>query len=230
MSLYDVATHFADDLYRNIVSIRVSQDLSDDLGDDAIDSDLFNRFEMETKPRLPVPAVNRPFEAGYGQAILFPFVHKPWFETRFSDGTYPVWYGSMDLATTVHETVYHFRRRHIEEAGFAHTRQPIIGERKVYRVACDALLVDLRPKLPEAPDLTNPDSYTFCHQVGRELQSRRHPGLLTRSARCPGDNAALFDPVYLTNPRDCCFLTYRYMPGTGVVEVERTPGEVWLSL
>lgn len=230
MGLYDVATHFADGLYRNIVSIRVSQNLSDDLGDDGIDSELFNRFEMDTKPRRPVPAVNRPFEAGYGQAIFFPFVHKSWFESRFSDGTYPVWYGSLDLETTVHETVYHFRRRHIEEAGFEHARQPIVGERKIYLVACDAVLIDLRRKLVEAPDLIDPDTYTFCHQVGRELQSRRHPGLLTRSARCPGDNAVLFDPVYLTNPRDLCFLTYRYLPGTGAVEVERTPGEVWMSL
>ena len=230
MALYDGATHFAGDLHRNIASIRITQDLSDDLGDDAIDSGLFNRFEMDTKPRRPVPAVNRPFEAGYGQAILFPFVQKAWFQTRFSDGSYPAWYGSLDLEATIHETVYHFRRRHIEEAGFELGRQPIIGERRVYLVACDALLIDLRRKLHEAPDLTHPDSYTFCHHVGREIQSRRHPGLLTRSARCQGDNAVLFDPVYLTNPRDSCFLTYRYLPGTGIVEVERTPGEVWLRL
>ena len=230
MALYDDPTHFVDDLYRNIVSIRDSQNLSDDLGDDEADSALFNRAEMDTKARRPVPAVNRPFEPGYGMAILFPFVRKAWFETRFSDGSYPVWYGSLDLETTVHETVHHFRKHCLESVGFDQERVPVIGERKVYLVACDALLVDMRRKLLEAPDLVNPDSYAFCHQVGREMQSHRHPGLLVRSARCSGDNAVLFDPVYLSNPRDYCYLTYRYLPGPRVIEVERTPGQVWLRI
>jgi hypothetical protein len=230
MALYDVATHFAGDLYRNIASIRVTQDLADDLADEPADAALFIRAELDTKPRRPLPSVNRPFEPGYGQAVLFPFVRKPWFEARFSDGSFPAWYGSLDLETTVHETVHHFRRRHVEEAGFDQLRQPVIGERKVYLLACDALLIDLRGKLHEAPDLVNPESYAFCHQVGVAIQSRRHPGLLTRSARCGGDNAVLFDPVYLSNPRDFCFLTYRFLPGAGIVEVERAPGEIWLRI
>lgn len=228
MALLDSATHFAGDLYRNIASIRVTQSLSDDLGGDAADADLFNRIEMDTKPRRPVPAINRPFEDGYGAAILFPFVRRPWFETRFSDGSFPAWYGSLDCETTVHETVHHFRRRQVEEAGFSRHAQPIIGERRVCLVACDALLLDLRNKLHEAPDLVHPDSYAYTHQLARDIQARHHPGLLTRSARCTGDNAVLYDPVYLSNPRDYCYLSYRYLPGSGVVEVERKPGEVWL--
>ncbi|MDB5971050.1 MAG: hypothetical protein JWQ90_3500 [Hydrocarboniphaga sp.] len=230
MALFDQAIHYEGDLYRNVVSLRVSQNLADDLSSDPDDADLFVRAELASKPRLPVPAINRPFETGYGQAVLYPFVQAHWFATRFSDGSYPAWYGSLELETTVHETAYHFRRRLIEEVGLSHHERPIVGERRVYRVAADALMIDLRGKLGEEPGLTDPQSYVVCQRVGRELQQRRHPGALTRSARCAGDNAVLFDQHYLSNVRDHCYLTYRYQPADGMVEVERTPGQTWLRL
>jgi hypothetical protein len=230
MALYDQALHYEGDLYRNVVSLRVSQNLADDLSDDPADADLFADAELRTKPRLPVPAINRPFETGYGQAVLYPFVQPHWFATRFSDGRYAAWYGSLDLETTVHETVYHFRRRLIEEVGLTRHGKPIIGERRVYRVAADALLIDLRSKLAEEPGLVDRDSYAVCQRIGRELQQRRHPGVLTRSARCAGDNAVLFDQRYLSDVRDHCYLTYRYDPADGAVVVERTPGTAWLRL
>ncbi|MGQ0620592.1 MAG: RES family NAD+ phosphorylase [Panacagrimonas sp.] len=230
MALLDTAVHFEADLYRNVVSIRVSQTLSDDLGAETADWDVFTRAEMATKPRRPVPAVNRPFEDGYGQAILYPFVKPAWFETRFSNGAYPAWYGSLDLETCVHETVHHFRRRLIEDSGLQNHQRPIVGERRVYLVGADALLIDLRVKLEEAPGLIDTESYAFCQKQGREVHGQGHPGLLTRSARCDGDNAVLFDPRYLSNPRDHCYLTYRYLPESGAVEVERRPGVVWMTL
>lgn len=230
MSLLDAAIHFEGDLYRNVVSIRVSQQLADDLGDDPADWEVFTRAEMATKPRRPVPAINRPFEDGYGQAILYPFVKAHWFETRFSDGGFPAWYGSLDLETTVHETAHHFRRRAIEDLGLQTHQRPILGERRVYLVAADGLLIDLRRKTRTAPGLIDRDSYAFCQQVGREIQTKGHPGLLTRSARCKGDNAVLFEQRYLSDPRDHCFLTYRYLPTTGQIEVERKSGVVWMRI
>ena len=142
MALYDQAVHFDGDLYRNVVSLRVSRNLADDLSDDPADAALFAQAEIASKPRLPLPAINRPFEAGYGQAVLYPFVRGHWFATRFSDGGHPAWYGSLDLETTVHETVHHFRRRLIDDIGAQAHARPISGERRVYRVAADALLVD----------------------------------------------------------------------------------------
>ena len=230
MSLFDRALHYEGDLFRNVVSLRVSQNLADDLSDDPDDADLFARAEIATKPRRPVPAINRPFETGYGQAVLYPFVRPHWFATRFSDGSHAAWYGSLELETTVYETAYHFRRRLIEEVGLQQHDRPIIGERRVYCVAADALLIDLRGKLAEEPGLTDPQSYAVCQRIGRELQQRRHPGLLTRSARCDGDNAVLFDQHYLSNVRDHCYLSYRYEPRSGIIEVERTPGQVWMRL
>ena len=230
MALYDQAVHFDGDLYRNVVSLRVSRNLADDLSDDPADAALFAQAEIASKPRLPLPAINRPFEAGYGQAVLYPFVRGHWFATRFSDGGHPAGYGSLDLETTVHETVHHFRRRLIDDIGAQAHARPISGERRVYRVAADALLVDLRGKLDEQPALVDRDSYAVCQGIGRDLQQRGHPGLLTRSARCAGDNAVLFDRRYLSDVRDHCYLRYRYDPASAIVEVARTRGLVWLRL
>ncbi|MGH8431336.1 MAG: RES family NAD+ phosphorylase [Solimonas sp.] len=228
--LLDTALHFRGDLYRNIVSLRETQDLSDDLSDRPGAAALFAKAEMATKPRLPLPGLHRPFEEGYGQAIQFPFVPKNWFESRFSAGSYGVWYGSPALETTVHETAFHFHRKLVADPGFADHPQSIIAERRVYRVAADALLVDLRPKSERFPGLRDPDSYAYCQEVGRSLHDAGHPGLITRSARCEGDNAALLEARYLSNVRDHCYLRYVCRPGSTQVSVERRPGRRWLGV
>ena len=64
MALYDQAVHFDGDLYRNVVSLRVSRNLADDLSDDPADAALCAQAEIASKPRLPLPAINRPRTAG----------------------------------------------------------------------------------------------------------------------------------------------------------------------
>ncbi|HSW11544.1 MAG TPA: RES family NAD+ phosphorylase [Solimonas sp.] len=228
--LLDAALHFRGDLYRNIVSLRETQDLADDLSDRAGAAALLAKAEMATKPRLPAPGLHRPFEEGYGQAIQFPFVPKHWFRTRFSDGSFGVWYGSPTLETTVHETVHHFHRKLVEDPGFTDHTEPIVAERRVYRVAADALLIDLRPQVETHPALRDPDSWDFCQQLGRSLRDAGHPGLITQSARCEGDNVALLEPRYLSNVRDHCYLRYVCKPGSRSVSVERRPGRRWMSI
>jgi hypothetical protein len=228
--LLDAALHFRDDLFRNIVSLRQTQSLYDDLSDDPAAAQVFARLEMDSKPRLRSPTLNRPFEPGYGVAIAFPFAPSRWSATRFADGTFGAWYGSTALETTVHETVYHTRRRLLEDPGFAVQDRPVLFERRVYQVACDALLFDLRGKTARWPALVAPDSYAFTQEVGRAVAGGGHPGLLTRSARCDGDNAVLFDARYLGNARDYCYLRYRFEAGDPVCHVERVPGEVWMGV
>jgi len=228
--LLDTALHFRDDLFRNIVSLRQAQALYDDLSDDPAAEAVFARLEMDSKPRLPSPTVNRPFEPGYGVAIAFPFAPSRWSATRFSDGSFGAWYGSAALETTVHETVYHARRRLLEDPGFTDADRPVLFERRVYQVACDALLFDLRGKAKQWPALVAPDSYMFTQEVGHAVAHAGHPGLLTRSARCEGDNAVLFEARYLSNARDYCYLRYRFEAGDSTCFVERVPGVEWMRV
>lgn len=217
------------DVARNIVSLRASQDLFDDLTDDPAEWLLAQKVEGEVKPPPDAskrPVIDRPFEdAQWFNAIDWPFKH--WQKSRFSDGSFGVWYGSESVETTVHESAYHWVRGLLGDAGFDQTT--VIAERKVYWVACHAALLDVRHLAAQAPELLHPSDYSFCQTVGTRVHREGHPGLLTRSVRRPaGENLAIFNPTVLSNPRHCCQLTYRLEAGQ--IVVEKQPGVTWMSL
>jgi hypothetical protein len=223
------------DLARNIMSIRVSQNLFDDLSDDPADWDVALHHELATKPptyESPTTIIDRPFEeADWLNAIAFPFKH--WAASRFCDGSFGIWYGSDLVETTVHETVHHWRNGLLADAGFdarvsQGERESITGERKVYWVRCDAALLDLRTRVEAYPDLVHPTQYGFTREIGARLHREGHPGLVSRSARCAGENYGVLNPSVLSSPHACCSLTYR-LTRRGVM-VEREQGQVWMEL
>lgn len=222
------------DWYRNVVSLRRSQDLFDDLADDDRARSLLAAAEMAGKPPQyrDVPAVNRPFdEAKLTDEVLaaigYPFRHVT--ESRYSDGRWGVWYGASDVETTVRETVYHWRK-FLEDAQDLQLPAEVVQERRVYRVRCTAALLDLRPLVPRRPELIHPADYGFCRELGARLHAERHPGLVTVSARGRGDVAAVFTPAVLERPRDHCYLSYRYRPHEDLVRVIRGGRRAWLRL
>jgi hypothetical protein len=217
------------DVIRNIVSLRESQDLFDDLTQEPAEWALAQQVEAAVKPlthRSPVPVIHRPFEdAAWFNAIDWPFKH--WQASRFSAGTYGVWYGSASLEATVHESVYHWYHGLLADAKFESL--PVIGERKVYTVACDAALLDLRPVAHDFPGLLHKTDYSFPQAVGARIHREGHPGLVVQSVRCPsGENYAVFNPGVLSNPRLKCQLTYRVAGST--VVVEKRPLVTWLEI
>lgn len=223
------------ELVRNIKSIRVSQDLFDDLSEAPGDWAVAQHHEMATKPHSylsPIVSINRPFEeADWFNAIEFPFKH--WMASRFCDGSFGIWYGADSVATSVHETVHHWHGGMLADAGYDQLlaqgkRQEIVSERKVYWVRCDAALVDLRRRGDSFPELTNPDSHLFGQSIGARLKREGHPGLIARSARCEGENYGVLNSTVLSNPQVCCFLTYR-LTVTGI-KVEREVGQSWMTL
>ncbi len=217
------------DALRNIVSLHQSQDLFNDLTDDPTEWLLARKVEDEIKPphyRSRTPIIDRPFEdAEWFNAIAWPFKH--WQASRFSDGSFGVWYGSESVETTVFESAYHWYRNLLSDAGY--DRQVVIAERKVYSVACSAALLDLRKAAVVHPDLLHPSDYAFCQSLGTRIHREGHPGLLTQSVRRPaGENLAIFNPGVLSNPRHNCQLTYR-LDGQQIV-VEKQLGVPWVTL
>jgi hypothetical protein len=216
------------DLARNIKGIRVSQDLFDDLArpGDEMRADLAVAIAAESATRIPSPAplISRPFD--YGTVITYPFVPHNWQATRYADGLgYGVWYGALELETTVYETLYHWHR--FVTDSFSLDRE-IVGERRVFNVRCEAILIDLRNT--KDARLVDRRDYAFTWQLGRYLRERAQSGLLAPSARAPGTIAPILRPEVLSDVRDLCFLTYRMNPAHDVAAVERTPGEVWLRV
>ncbi len=224
--LLDRLLDYAGDLFRNIATIRESQDLLDDLTADPAERAYGVAAAERTPDRrgLRSPVILRPFEYGVGipGGRSLPV-------SRFSDARrYGVWYGSETIETTVHETVHHFRRR--IEAMQTPVEEAVIAERRVFRVRLAGLIVDLRGKEAKHPGLVDRTSYAYTHRVGAYLHAQGQSGLLVHSARCEGTNAAAFTPRILSDPRHHCYLTYRWRPGSDAVRVERTAGRKWMEV
>ena len=218
---------FHGDLVRNIKGIRRSQDLFDDLSADPADRALAVAAESATRLPSGAPMITRPFD--YGTVLTYPFLPQNWQATRFSDGlAYGVWYGSLELETTVHETAYHWHR--FVTDSYPEEDREIVGERRVLDVRCDAILLDLRGKERKAPALVDRRDYGYTQGLGRYLRAQSQNGLLVRSARAQGDNAALLRPEVLSKVREKCFLTYRMHPRVDEITVERTAGRSWMKL
>lgn len=207
---------------RNIVSLRVSEDLFDDLaeGDQAL-SAVACALEREVKKDIPSTQLDRAFH--YSTAIEYPFSHEPCLSSRFGDSTYAVWYGALALETTIYETAYHMMREELKIEGLD---EVVYRERAVYDVNCSALLVDLTGKEPDHPALIA-DDYGFTQSLGRRLQGEGHPGLIAPSARhAGGGNVVVFRREALSDPKLTCYLTYAFDPRQRLLTVERQPGDV----
>ena len=217
------------DIVRNIVSIRDSQNLFDDLSDDANDWTVAQIVEMQHKPPHYTnrdTILNRPFEeTNWANAIQWPF--KNWQSSRFSNGTFGVWYGSACEQTTVYETAYHWHHGLLSDAGFE--REPVVAERKLYNVECRAGLLDFRPLAVEFPDVVHETDYSAAQALGARLHREGHPGIVVPSVRDPsGENFVVLTPSVLTNPRARCYMTYRMVDG--VISVEKVPGAPFMQI
>ena len=226
MPLFDKTRDFNDDAYRNIVSLRESEDLFDDLTDgDSSMSAIAVEAESQVKSNIPPDLIARGFH--YTTSIAYPFENEPYLKTRYGNGSYGVWYGSLALDTTIHETAYHMVR---EESGIEGNQRTIYRERAVYLVHCKALLIDFSGKEIEYPDLIGKD-YGFTRQIGERLHSEGHPGLLAPSARHQGGiNLVALSRKILSDPRLNCFLSYNCDLARKTVVVERALGEVIATL
>ncbi|HEV3010156.1 MAG TPA: RES family NAD+ phosphorylase [Burkholderiales bacterium] len=224
--IHQVADYHGD-LVRNIQTIRVSQDLFDDLSANRADQAVAIAAEAAGRIASEAPLITRPFD--YGTVITFPFANFNGQGTRFSDGLrYGVWYGSLELETTVYETVVH-RHRFLMDS-FPSMNREIRGERRVFQVGCDAILIDLRGKEAVEGRLIERTSYAYTQPLGAYLQAQGTNGLLVKSARCEGWNAAIFRAQALSRVRDLCHLTYLMNPTQDTATIERTPGETWLRI
>ncbi len=222
--LFSLSRDFREEFQRNIVSLRQSEDLFDDISDgDPALSAIAQRLESALKSNVPTGTIQRGFF--YSAPLQYPFSNIT--ESRYSDGTFGVLYGSLDLETTVYETVHHMIRCELGVEGISGT---IIRERAVYLVHCNAILLDLTGKTADFPELISND-YTFTQQVGKRVSSEGHPGLLVPSARkADGTNVAVFNPSVLSNARVSCYLVYRMDTGRKVVTVEREEGTTWFEI
>ncbi|OGA43755.1 MAG: hypothetical protein A3G24_27680 [Betaproteobacteria bacterium RIFCSPLOWO2_12_FULL_62_13] len=218
---------FHDDLIRNIKTIRESQDLFDDRSSDPHERAVAIAAEAEERVPTPAAIITRPFD--YGTVVGYSFDPSTWQETRFSDARrFGVWHGSLEVETTVYETVFQWQQFLMDS--YATEDGVITGERRLFDVRCDALLIDLRGRKTAFPDLVSRKSYAFTQSLGNFLVDQNANGILDQSARYNGVNGAIFQPDRLSNVREKMLLTYRCNPAQDFCSVERATDQVWLQI
>lgn len=224
-SLFTRMCDVNDDVFRNIVSLRHSEHLFDDLTDGNMElHDVAIAAEMRVKQHISSDWIERGFH--YSTAIAYPFETEPFMASRYGNGNFGVWYGSIDSSTTIYETVYHMVEM---EKNIAPIDSIIYRERAVYKVHCHALVLDLRNRQHDIPDLVS-DDYSYTQQIASRLHKEGHPGLLAPSARCSGTNVVVFNPQVLTQARPQHYLTYCLDLAAGKVRVEKQTGKILMEI
>jgi len=171
---------------------------------DAADLDVVFAIEALTNPRVRqelgqlslVPAADR--VAGPGATLIMAaFTHLNPLGSRFSDGSWGVYYAADSLDTAVAEVSYHrgvFLARTAEDA-------IDIDLRWLHADLMDKLH-DLRGQGASIPGVYDPDRNGESQDLGRTLRSQGSPGIVYDSVRRPlGQCAAIFKPKTLSNAK-----------------------------
>ena len=167
--------------------------------------------EALTNPRLRNEAGNiqlvppEDLVSGPGASVVMAaFTHLNANGSRFSDGTYGVFYAANTLDTAVAET-----RHHRERFMRATAQQRMELDMRVYTVDLKGELHDLRGQRATQPDIYHPDDYAAGQHMGRTLRKAGSNGIAYDSVRrTGGECAAVFRPPLLSNVRQERHLCY----------------------
>lgn len=133
--------------------------------------------------------------------------------TRFSDGSFPVFYSSLDSATAEAEMRYWFPRYS------GRPQHPRTAYYRRFSCTFDGIEKDLRAKISDWPDLVHDNDYSFCNQLGAEARRLEVDGLVTLSARHEGENLPVFARQAISDPELEGGVAMTYYPDTGRVTV-----------
>jgi hypothetical protein len=152
-----------------------------------------------------VPREQRVYGPG-SSPIMAAFTHVNVQGSRFSDGSRGVFYAARERATAVAET------RHHHGAFLAATQQPAMHlPMRLYRVAIDARLHDLRPAASVPAAVYDAADYGFARALGAQLFAAGSAGVAYRSVRHAGGQCAgLFRPLGASACVHSAYLLYAW--------------------
>ncbi len=149
--------------------------------------------------------------------IMAPFLHLNPEGSRFSDGSFGIYYCAKNLETALEETKYHrgiFMKRTQEKA--AHLEMRLIKTRLKGRFH------DIRNVRKALPGIYDKGSYNAGQKLGLKLKAEGSHGLLFKSVRNSvskrNDCAAVFRPKNLSDPQIAGHFIYVW-DGNDIVSV-----------
>lgn len=177
----------------------------------ALESLTNDRVRDETGQLELVAAGDRIYGPGSGP-IMAAFTHSNPQGSRFSDGSYGMFYAAQARETAIAETRYHHGRFLAATA-----EAPMVLPMRLYQVDVDARLHDLRRpgRDPAARQLDaaihDPDAYGMGRAIGARLQASGSMGVVYRSVRHPGGECVgLFRPRGASDCRHAAHLLYAW--------------------
>ena len=194
----------------NFFEQLVAPELMDELY--YIESLTNDRLRDETGDIALVPIEDRMSGPG-ASPVMAAFTHiSPDCPSRFSDGSYGVYYCSKTLGTAIEETKFH------RAAFLAHTKEdPGEIDMRVYIGEITKPVHDIRGDGHEA--LHHPDDWVPSQIFGRSLREEKSWGIVYRSVRDPGGECiAVLRPPAVTIPRQGPHLSYIW-DGKNIVNV-----------
>lgn len=168
----------------------------------AVESLTNDRLRDEVGDITLVPPAERMTGPG-ATPIMAAFTHTNPNGSRFSDGTFGVYYAARDLDTAIRETVYH-RERWLADSA----QPPMTIEMRLYLADMAGRLDDLRGE-PAARPLLDPDSYAASQRHGLRRRRAGSHGIVYQSVRSPGGEcAALLRTIPLAPARQSTHYGY----------------------
>ena len=107
--------------------------------------------------------------------------------TRFSDGSFPVFYSALSPETAEAEVAHWFQKDYMGEPKSNRT-----AYYQSFHCRFEGMEKDLRTKATEWPDLVHDSDYSFCNQLGAEARHQGLDALVVPSARHQGANVPVF--------------------------------------
>jgi hypothetical protein len=206
---FNELVEFHQPVFRNIQGVSLPFDEFDDLSVESSAQSFAHRISSPSQAKWT-------FDKLQYHAIDFIFTRKSWLPTRFGNGTFPLWYGGVELKTTFYETLYHWKKTYLDSPqGFLQSMDNKVIEtvRTVFTVDCNAALIDLRKKADQDDKLIHPETkmYPYTQQIGLRVYQEGYPGLITKSARDKaGENLVVFKKEILSAPEHYHNYIYEY--------------------
>jgi hypothetical protein len=175
--------------------------------------DALNAIEAMTNSRLRdengelslVPENERLFGKGAGP-IMAAFTHLNPSGSRFSDGSYGVFYAAKEKETAIAET-----RFHSEKFLQATNEEPTYVQMRLYRVQIKGEIIDLGSYAKRHPDILSPTSYAASQAIGKSLHEQNVNGILYSSVRYQNRHCiAAFKTTILSGCVHAAYLEYHW--------------------
>src|SRR6266581_6108490 len=176
-------------------------------------------------PMLAILRSRRPLDEPirYLDGPFDPKPHSPPRQSRFSDGSFPIYYSALEANTTRAEMRHHASLRFL---GVSSIPGMAVFFREV-RCAFEGQVKDLRPALGDIPHLIGEQAdgaYDTCNAIAEEAKAVPLDGLVTQSARQPlGTCVPVFVRGSLSNPALGVWVTFSYNAADGQVACVEVP-------